>query len=70
MDYDPDYKRLLNYRVGGVFEPLHNFSLVNQEIHVNKKSSFYVKFPNIWTFYKLPKVTDKSVYDSWLSNQM
>ena len=57
MDYDPDYKRLLNYRVGGVFEPIHNFSLVNQEINeikkknVNKKSSFYVKFPNIWTSY-------------------
>ena len=40
MDYDPDYKRLLNYRVGGVFEPIHNFSLVNQEIHINKKIEF------------------------------
>ena len=67
--YDPGYKRLLNYRVGRVFEPIHNFSLVNQEIHVNS-NSFHVKFPNIWKSYKLLKVTDKSVYDSWLSTQM
>ena len=28
------------------------------------------KFPNIWESYKLPKVTDTSVYDYWMDNQM
>ena len=62
MDYKP--------RVGGVFEPSRQFSLVSQDIRVNKKGSFHVKFPNIWESYKLPRVKDKTVYDSWLSNQM
>ena len=62
--YDPDYQP----RAGGVFE-----------IRVNSKSSFSVKFPNIWMSYKLPKITEKTVYDSsvydsiydvWLSNQV
>jgi hypothetical protein len=57
-------------RTGGVFEPTHGFSLVNQEIQVNKKGSFYVKFPNVWQKYKLPRVTGKSVYDDWLASQM
>ena len=57
-------------RVGGVFEPTHEFSLVNQEIRINKKSSFYVKFPNIWQGYKLPRIMEKEIYDRWLSDQM
>lgn len=57
-------------RPGGVFEPNHNFSLVNQNIFINKNDSFSVRFPNIWESYKLPQITDKEVYDKWLSNQM
>ena len=57
-------------RTGGVFEPTHGFSLVNQEIQVSKKGKFYVRFPSLWQKYKLPRVTEKEVYDDWLSNQM
>ena len=60
---------------GGVFEPRHNFSLVNQDIRVRSAkdrsdSGFRVKFPNIWDDYKLPKISQSEIYDLWLSNQM
>ena len=64
--FDPDVK----YRTGGVFETTHQFSLVNQSIQVNKHSSFKAKFPNIWTNYKLPKITDSKSYNNWISNPM
>ena len=58
------------YRTGGVYEPTHLFSLVNQTIQVNKTSNFTKRFPNIWEGYKLPKITDIEVYNNWLSNPM
>ena len=61
-------------RSGGVNEPIHNFSLVEQSIQVKatggRLKSFHVRFPNVWDKYKLPKVTEKEVYDDWLSSQM
>ena len=61
-------------RPGGVNEPINNFSLVEQDIQVRAtgggSKSFHVRFPNVWDKYKLPKVTEKEVYDNWLSNQM
>ena len=60
-------------RPGGVNEPINNFSLVEQDIQVRatgQTKSFHVRFPNVWDKYKLPKVTEKEVYDNWLSNQM
>ena len=60
-------------REGGVWNPTQEFSLVNQDIQVtqrDKKSSFHVRFPNIWISYKLPKITDKTTYDNWLADQM
>ena len=60
-------------RPGGVNEPINNFSLVEQDIQVRatgQTKSFHVRFPNVWDKYKLPKVTEKGVYDNWLSNQM
>lgn len=66
LEYNQDFQP----RTGGRFKPTHGFSLVNQDIRVNRKNSFHVRFPNIWDKYKLPKVTDKTVYDSWLADQM
>ena len=57
-------------RPGGVNEPIHNFSLVEQDIQVRANGHFHVRFPNVWDRYKLPKVTEKEVYDNWLSSQM
>ena len=61
-------------RTGGVNEPINNFSLVEQDIQVRAtgggSKSFHVRFPNVWDKYKLPKVTEKEVYDNWLSSQM
>ena len=61
-------------RPGGVNEPISNFSLVEQDIQVRAtgggSKSFHVRFPNVWDKYKLPKVTEKEVYDDWLSSQM
>ncbi len=57
-------------RPGGVFEPSHDFSLVNQDIRVNRKKSFRVRFPNIWESYKLPRITNPEIYDRWLDSQM
>ncbi len=57
-------------RAGGVFEPSHEFSLVNQDIRANRKKSFRVRFPNIWESYKLPKITNPEIYDRWLDSQM
>ena len=60
-------------RPGGVNEPINNFSLVEQDIQVRatgQTKSFHVRFPNVWDKYKLPKVTEKEVYDNWLSSQM
>jgi hypothetical protein len=64
------YNQDAKYRTGGVYETTHQFSLVNQTIQVNKKHNFKERFPNIWTSYKLPKITDSKTYDDWLSNQM
>ena len=60
----------VKYRVGGVYNPTHQFSLVNQEIWVNKNNKFDVRFLNIWVGYKLPKITDLALYDVWSSNSM
>ena len=61
-------------RPGGVNEPINNFSLVEQDIQVRAigggSKSFHVRFPNVWDKYKLPKVTEKEVYEDWLSSQM
>ncbi len=57
-------------RPGGVFKLSHEFSLVNQDIRVNRKNSFRVRFPNVWQSYKLPKITNKTMYDRWLDSQM
>ena len=60
----------VKYRTGGVFEPSHHFSLVNQTIQVNKHGNFSTRFPNIWLKYKLPKITEPEIYDNWLKNPM
>ena len=64
------YNQNVKYRTGGVYEPTHRFSLVNQTIYANKSGHFLVKFPNIWVNYKLPRVTDAQVYSDWISNHM
>ena len=58
------------YRVGGVYEPTHQFSLVHQTITIKPKRSFDVRLPNIWIKYKLPKVKSPEIYDNWIANQM
>ena len=58
------------YRVGGVYEPTHQFSLVHQTITIKPKRSFDVRLPNIWLSYKLPLVKEAEMYDSWITNQM
>ena len=58
------------YRVGGVYEPTHQFSLVHQTITIKPKRSFDVRLPNIWIKYKLPQVKTAEMYDSWITNQM
>ena len=58
------------YRVGGVYEPTHQFSLVHQTITIKPKRSFDVRLPNIWLSYKLPLVKEAEIYDNWITNQM
>ena len=58
------------YRVGGVYEPTHQFSLVHQTITIKPKRSFDVRLPNIWLSYKLPLVKEAEIYDNWIANQM
>ena len=58
------------YRVGGVYEPTHQFSLVHQTITIKPKRSFDVRLPNIWLSYKLPLVKEAEMYDNWITNQM
>ena len=58
------------YRVGGVYEPTHQFSLVHQTITIKPKRSFDVRLPNIWIKYKLPQVKTAEIYNSWIANQM
>ena len=58
------------YRVGGVYEPSHQFSLVHQTITIKPKRSFDVRLPNIWIKYKLPQVKKAEIYDNWIANQM
>ena len=58
------------YRVGGVYEPSHQFSLVHQTITIKKGKSFDVRLPNIWIKYKLPQVKTAEMYDNWIANQM
>ena len=72
MNISAAFKHIQNvkYRAGGVYSPTHQFSLVNQDIWVNENSKFSVKFPNIWMSYKLPKITDLKLYDTWNSNPM
>ena len=58
------------YRVGGVYEPTHRFSLVHQVITIKRGKSFDVRFPNIWRSYKLPLVKEAEIYKTWINNQM
>ena len=58
------------YRVGGVYEPTHQFSLVHQTITIKRGKSFDVRFPNIWIKYKLPQVKTAEIYEKWSTNQM
>ena len=58
------------YRVGGVYEPSHQFSLVHQTITIKPKRSLDVRLPNIWIKYKLPQVKTAEMYDNWIANQM
>ena len=60
----------VKYRVGGVYEPSHQFSLVHQTITIKPKRSFDVRLPNIWIKYKLPQVKTAEIYNSWITNQM
>ncbi len=57
-------------RPGGVYEPSHEFSLVDQDVHATQRDSFRVRFPNVWESYKFPRITDKVTYDRWLDSQM
>ena len=54
-------------RVGGVFEPTHQFSLVHQMITIKRGKSFDVR---IWQSYKIPLVKEAETYKSWINNQM
>jgi hypothetical protein len=56
------YNQNAKYRTSGVYETTHQFSLVNETIQVNKNDTFTVRFTNIWTDYKLPKITDSKIY--------
>ena len=57
-------------RVGGVYEPTHQFSLVHQMITIKRGKSFEVRFLNIWQSYKLPLVKSPETYKSWINKQM
>ena len=57
-------------RVGGVYGPTHQFSLVHQMITIKRGKSFDVHFPNIWQSYKLPLVKVAEIYKTWINNQM
>ena len=61
------YNQNTSYRVGGVYNPTHQFSLVNQTIYINKQDKFNVSFQNIWADYKLPRITSEDTYDEWMS---
>ena len=58
------------YRIGGVYNPSHEFSLVHQAITIKRGKSFDVRLPNIWQSYKLPLVKEAEIYDNWIANQM
>ena len=58
------------YRIGGVYEPTHQFSLVHQMITIKRGKSFDVRFPNIWQSYKLPLVQEAEIYKTWINNEM
>ena len=58
------------YRVGGVYEPTHQFSLVHQMITIKRGKNFDVRFPNIWQSYKLSLVKEAEIYKTWMNNQM
>ena len=61
----------VQYRVGSVYEPTHQFSLVNQKIPIKHNKSFDVRLPNIWNKYKLPQVKDQETsYKTWINNPM
>ena len=64
------YNEHIEYRVGGVYSATHQFSLVNQNIQINKTGRFTAKFPNIWDAYKLPKIKDSKIYDSWIKSPL
>ena len=58
------------FRVGGVYEQTHQFSLVHQMITIKRGKSFDVRFPNIWQSYKLPLVKEAEIYKTWINNQI
>ena len=61
----------VQYRVGGVYEPTHQFSLVNQQITIKHNKSIDVRLPNIWNEYILPQVKDQETsYKTWINNPM
>ena len=62
------YNSDVKYRIGGVFEPTHQFSLINQIITIKRNSNFKVSFLSFWESYKLPQIKDKKVYENWISN--
>ena len=58
------------YQIGGVYEPTHQFSLVNQTFTIKPNGTFHSKFPDIWSNYKLPIVKDPEIYNTWLKTPM
>ena len=48
------FNEYVEYRVGGVYDSTHQFSLVHQRITIKEGKSFDVRFPNIWQSYKAP----------------
>ena len=61
----------VQYRVGGVYEPTHQFSIVNQKITIKHNKSFDVRLPNIWNKYILPQVKgQETLYKTWINNSM
>ena len=70
MNISFKFNESAKYRVGGVYEPTHQFSLVHQMITIKRGKSFDVRFPNIWQSYKLPLVKEAEIYKTWINNQM
>jgi len=58
------------YSIGGVYGASHSFSLVHQTITIKQNGKFEVRFPDIWLDYKLSKITDPKIYNTWMSNPM